>query len=267
MGHDNHNGDEKFDARAFAQEHAVAPSMSAGMAASGDRGLVPAEQYQVVVPQTKFAQWKESRSQALDYLVSNGDSALTLDFLTANDLPVYVRNNTGNSSTLLWNMVDNSGRRVGVELKAAPIPYDMTKRFGADVLAQSPEFLDLLFKKLLVLVRPDVAEKELQNPIVQAFINKSTSKVANVNPNVAPRSVDPTAGANSGSVTERMRSIVFEVQKGTLESMNAVLAVFGSINLFNGADFNYFYGQLADPKFKAIVDQVREEAIRRGIHA
>lgn len=245
-------------------------------------GVAPhmGESYPVAIPApSKLDNWINNRSQALEYLQQN-PGMLSVEFLLENNLPVYVRNNTGNGSVLLFNMLDASGRRIPCRIEKTPLPFKLSDQFDTATLLQSPEFRNNIYKSLLVLVNPEQAEAEMKSPIAQAYLAKNASRVsASANNLSVPRSVDPSAGSAAVAVSERMKSLVLEIQKGALKGDDAVLNIFGSFKVFNSSDFSYFYSQLGvvsvsdDPvaqqrnaDFNYIVEAIRTEAIRQGIH-
>lgn len=238
------------------------------------------ESYPVQIPQpSRLDNWLSNRSQALDYLRDN-PHMLSVEFLLENNLPVYVRNNTGNGSVLLFNMLDASGRRIPCRIEKTPLPFKLSDQFDGQSLLSSPEFRSNLHKSLLTLVNPEQAEAELNSPIATAYRARQASRVAATSSNlVTPRSIDPTAGSGAAAVSERMKSLVLEIQKGALKGDNAVLEIFGSFKVFNATDFQYFYSQCGigsvsdDPaeqvkaqEMSYIVDAIRAEAKRQGIH-
>ncbi len=214
----------------------------------------------VVVP-TKVDNWLTDRRSALDHLKNNKHD-LTLDFLYENGLPVYVKNMIKTGSVLLCTMEAN-GRRSSLRIEKTWIPQRIDSRYSGETLMRSDDLKDLLFRKVITLVHPEEAEKELALPSAQRALLKFKSRFAS---DIATDRVTEET-EDDGSTTEKMKVLVNSIKTGKLSKEEGVVEVLDNFISFGEADFHYLYEQFAGkPEFKEFVEEIRTEAIRQEKH-
>lgn len=226
-----------------------------------ETSTAPTTSKPVVVP-TKVDNWLTDRRAALEHLKSNKHD-LTLDFLYQNQLPVYVKNMIKTGSVLLCTMIEANGRRSSLRIEKTWIPQRIDSRYSGETLMRSDDLKDLIFRKVITLIHPEDAEKELALPSAQRALLKFKSRFAS---DIATDRVTEENEENT-TTTEKMKVLVNSIKTGKLSQEEGVVEVLDNFISFGEADFHYLYEQFAGkPEFKELVEEIRAEAIRQEKH-
>lgn len=97
---------------------------------------------------------------------------LTLEQMLRNDLPIYVRNNSNPISKVCISMTLAGGPEELCIIPPHRYPVCLSEQYPAQTLYQSADLRKQVGMKLVVLVEPETARKELSDPKIVAYLNK-----------------------------------------------------------------------------------------------
>lgn len=83
---------------------------------------------------------------------------ITLDYLIANNKPIYIRHNALKANLLLiLELKDKHGQKQPVRMPPTMVPINLTERFSYSTIQDSDQLRDLLQKQVIVLLDPEEA--------------------------------------------------------------------------------------------------------------
>lgn len=198
-----------------------------------------------------FAKNMASKREALDFFKEHPQE-MTLDNLLDAGIEVFVKNNLdGTRPGRLAVEFTISGRKHVIPVYNISIAIRLNDYMSASDLRSSGSLRDMLYKNALVLVHPDTAKAEWEQPRGQrelARFRSSLAKTANAPVSVARAPVsDNTTMVQEGIVSDRMKSFVIEYESITKanvvdsdKKLEILDRVYANNKSFNMADVEYF---------------------------
>lgn len=154
---------------------------------------------------------------------------VSLNQLVKDGKPVYVKNNSKPKGLIVLNFTEDTGRNIGFQIPPTFIPLCLSDVIPADSILRSTSLRESLYKKVVILIDPEDAERELMSAEAQEELNAL--------------SVSVYSDAHTGTaIREQMERSIKESQ----DMVNPVGGQLSSAQPVQGDD-------IIDPKVKAVL--------------
>ncbi len=189
-----------------------------------------------------------------------------LQHLIENRLPVYVENMTRPRGRITLTMVSPTGRTQRVEIPKDPLPFPVTDHCDHATISNSPDFRSMVGKRLLTVMPPLEALKEMRLPENQDMLldRQDAMKALTDTGGMDPDEADVVSHKNAlhtfsvdaspdGEINPRVMVIVDGVTSGTLGSRQAV------------RELKMIGDQLAEQDMAYVMDRCRDGSVKEAV--